>query len=81
MPAECRTPLQRWSTAFHELYPDVEGVAYRSSLTGRLCIALYERAESAVDDGARVLIHRALADPLLHRTVLSVADEIGYAII
>ena len=72
---------QRWSTAFHELYPSIQGVIYRSSLTGRFCVALYERAEGAFEDGAKVAIHRSLADPLMHRTILSVADEIGYALI
>jgi len=72
---------QRWSRAFHALHPAIAGVYYRSSLTGRPCVALYERAESALADHTPVSLHRSLDDPLLHHAILSIADEIGYSIV
>lgn len=71
---------QRWSRAFHEVHTDVVGVRYPSSLTGRPCLALYERAEATLRESTELLFHRALADPALHDVVRQVADDIGYAI-
>ena len=72
---------QRWSIVFHKIYPTVDGVGYRSSLTGRRCVALYERAEDTLGGGARVELHRAPADATMHRAIVTVADEIGYSLI
>lgn len=72
---------QRWSRAFHDAYPGIGGVRYPSSLTGRPCVALYERVEPALAEAAELLFHRALADPALQDVVRRVADEIGYATI
>lgn len=72
---------QRWSRAFHEAYPGIDGVRCPSSLTGRPCVALYERAEPSLAEAAELLFHRALADPALQDVVRRLADEIGYAIV
>ena len=72
---------QRWSRAFHDAYPDLAGVRYPSSLTGRPCIALYERAEPSIAGSAELLLHRALADASLQDVVRRIADEIGYSVV
>ena len=72
---------QRWSRAFHAAYPGIDGVRYPSSLTGRPCIALYERAEPALAERAELRFNRALADPALQEVIRRVADQIGYAIV
>ena len=71
---------QRWSSAFHEVHTEIVGVRYPSSLTGRPCVALYERAEATLQTSTELLFHRALSDPALHDVVRQVADDIGCAV-
>lgn len=35
---------QQWSRAIHEAYPAIQGLTHLSTLTGRRCFALFERA-------------------------------------
>lgn len=72
---------QNWSRGFYEAYPEIQGLYYRSSLTNRPTVALYERADSPAVFPANPLFHRALADPTLHRALLVVSEEIGYGLI
>ena len=72
---------QRWSQAFHDTYPGIDGLLYPSSLTGRPCVALYERAAPAVGGSSTLRLHRALADAALHGAVIAAAETIGYAVV
>ena len=72
---------QRRSRAFHDAYPGIQGVLYPSSLTGRPCVALYERAREDVGGGSTLRLHRALDDRALHDALVAAADTIGYAIV
>jgi len=72
---------QNWSRGFYEAYPDIQGLYYRSSLTNRPTIALYERANRNSMFPANPLFHRALSDPTLHGALVAVDEEIGYGLI
>ncbi len=44
-----RAQARKWSRAFHEAWPDIEGICYRSSLNADwIAYALYERARDAL---------------------------------
>ena len=72
---------QNWSRGFYDSYPEIQGVYYRSSLTGRPSIALYERARSAGIFPRAPSFHRALADPPLLDALRNVVEEIGYTLL
>jgi hypothetical protein len=69
---------QTWSRGFYEAYPEIDGLYYLSSLTNRPTIALYERANRATVFPQHTRMHRALTDPLLHKALTLIVDEIGY---
>ena len=73
---------QNWSRGFYEAYPQIHGLYYPSSLTNKPIIALYERV--VADTGAlqaRTKFHRALADPVMHKPLTIIAEQIGYGLI
>ena len=72
---------QRWSQGFYDAYPAIRGLYYASSLTNRPAIALYERANNNDMFPSNTRLHRALADPVLHKPLIIVAQEIGYRFI
>ena len=72
---------QNWSRGFHDSYQEMQGIYYRSSLTGRPAIALYERARSAGVFPRAPRIHRALSDPALLDALRNVVEEIGYTLL
>lgn len=72
---------QNWSRGFHEVYSEVHGLHYRSSLTNQPTVALYERAAERSLLPATTRLHRALADPLMHIPLAAIAAEIGYGLI
>lgn len=72
---------QNWSRGFYEAYPDIQGLYYRSSLTNRPTIALYERANKPSMFPGNPLFHRALTDPTLHKALVALGAEIGYGLI
>lgn len=72
---------QNWSRGFYDSYPAIQGVYYRSSLTGRPAIALYERAQSAGAFPRAPKFHRALGDPALLDALRIVVEEIGYTLL
>lgn len=72
---------QNWSRGFFDTYPEIHGLYYFSSLTNRPTIALYERADALELWPAHTLFHRALADPLMHKALTVIVDEIGYNLV
>ena len=72
---------QRWSQGFYDAYPEIHGLYYASSLTNHTAIALYERADTTDLFPSTPRLHRALADPVLHKPLMIVAQEIGYKFI
>ncbi len=72
---------QNWSRGFYDVYSEVHGLYYRSSLTNEPVAAFYDRAAEESLLPAIPRLHRALADPLMHQPLVEVADEIGYGLI
>jgi hypothetical protein len=75
-----RSRSQRWSRAVYEVYPEVVGVYYPSSMyRNRPCAALYERGAEALPK--RPEFHRPLRDPALLPVIRRVAKDIGYGLV
>lgn len=72
---------QNWSRGFYEVYEEVHGLYYRSSLTNRPAVVLYERANQSDLFPTNPVFHRALADPTLHRALMTIGEEIGYGLL
>ncbi len=72
---------QAWSRGFYEAYPDIHGLYYLSSLTNRPTIALYEGSNTPALFPDATRFHRALADPLVHKALTVIVDEIGYGLV
>ena len=72
---------QNWSRGFYEAYEGAHGLYYRSSLTNRPAVVLYERANHPALLPTNPVFHRALADPTLHKALVMVGEEIGYGLL
>ena len=72
---------QNWSRGLYEAYGEAHGLYYRSSLTNRPAVALYERANQPGLFPTNPILHRALADPTLHKAMAMVGEEIGYGVL
>lgn len=74
-----RPRARRWSQAIFAAYPEVEGLIYPSSMNANEpCVALYERARSALP--AHPTFHRALVDPSLLTPFRDAARRFGYGL-
>lgn len=70
-----RAMARQWAQEIHR-HHDVDGVAYSSSVWGPgRCIALWERAESAMP--AEPTAHRLLDDPAISDAVAAAAVRLG----
>jgi hypothetical protein len=75
-----RAWARSWSAAIYDLYPEIGGLWYPSSMAAnRPSFAFYERAATALP--AAPVFHRALADPLLFPWLRAAADEFGYGLV
>lgn len=75
-----RTQSRKWSRLFHEAFPSIDGVLYRSSLNPSwLLLALYERAHRTMPDtpNFRVL----LTDPTVEHLVKRAARVCNYDVV
>ncbi|MFP2925886.1 RES family NAD+ phosphorylase [Pyxidicoccus sp. 3LG] len=78
--SESRRQARRWSKAFHEAYPTIDGLWYGSAMNGNQpAVALYERAEDALAPGFEV--DRSLAHPWLQRAVRGIGLTLGYRVV
>ncbi len=67
---------QHWAREIYAQYPDLDGIAYPSSMAGHgEAVALFERATDALP--ANPEFHRALADPVLHAAITRSAELLG----
>ena len=74
-----RARSRRWSRAFYDAFPGIQGLYYPSSMYGnRPSLALYERAASSMPE--LPVFHRSLADPALRPVLGRTAEDIGYDI-
>jgi len=74
-----RPRARRWARAIYQAYPQLEGLAYPSSMhANQTTIALFERAADAL--AATPAFHRGLDDPGLLLALSEVAAKIGYGL-
>ncbi len=66
---------QQWSRAAYEGYPDIHGLAYFSTMTGRRAYALYERARPLLS-GHPTMRRRLAANSLVDH-LKSIAHDLG----
>ncbi len=71
---------QNWSRGFYAAYAEIDGLYTPSSRTNRPAIVLYERASTSLFPG-NTLLHGALADPLMHKALTVIVDEIRYGLV
>ena len=76
-----RERAREWSRDFHEAYPTIDGLRYRSSMSGggNVAMALYERAIDAMP--TQDLVRVPLGHPEMRREVVDVAERIGYEVV
>ncbi len=76
---ESRRKTWAWSRYFYEspaIYGSVHGVIYASARNGKDAVALYERAQGAVDRPNQSVL--PLSDPTLELDLLRIADATGF---
>lgn len=74
-----RSHSQNWSRGFYDVYSQIDGVLFPSSLTNKTVVALYERSLDAGSPFSRLpIVHRALADPTLNTAIRNACRDIGY---
>ncbi|HEY0155857.1 MAG TPA: RES family NAD+ phosphorylase [Thermoanaerobaculia bacterium] len=75
-----REQARKWSRVFHEAWPDIDGICYRSSLNPQwLAFALYERAARAIPPTP--LLHAPLTDSRLAPLIANAVAETGYELV
>ena len=75
-----KSSARLWARAFHEIYPQIQGLIHPSAMAGgRYNVALNERALHAIS--ATPQIHYDLADRKIDRVVRKAAGSIGYCIV
>ncbi len=75
-----RPRAQRWSRAFHDAFPDIDGVLYPSSMNANEpAAALYERAKRVMPAHPR--FHRQLADPTVLTMLKNACFAVNYALL
>ena len=73
-----RKIARNWSRGFYDIYPEIEGLYFRTSMTGDIAIVLYECAllETPFDKSPK--FHRPLNDPMLSVPLQQACIDIGY---
>jgi hypothetical protein len=75
-----RSTARAWARAIYETHPDLDGLAYGSSVWGPgLCAALWERSASAFP--AASVAYRSLNDPALSIAVRAAAFDLGTTLV
>ena len=75
-----KSSARRWASAIHEIHPGIQGLIYRSSMTGgRDAVALNERVVDALP--STPTIHYDLADRKVDRILRKAAGSIGYCVV
>jgi len=75
-----KSSARRWARAFHEIYPQIRGLIYPSTMAGGCdAVALNERALPAIPCAPQ--IHYDLADRKIGRILRKAAGSIGYCVV
>lgn len=75
-----RSTARGWSRDFYTAYPAIDGLRYRSSMSGGndFALAIYERGATAMP--ARPVLSLPLAHPHITGSLVAAAERIGYGI-
>ncbi|MGF6860819.1 hypothetical protein ABIE69_001387 [Rhodobacteraceae bacterium MBR-64] len=76
-----RDITRAWSRDFHEAYPQIAGLRYRSAMSGgqAIALALYERASATLP--AAPVLDLPLDHPALRAALVRGAQRLGYTIL
>lgn len=75
-----RPRARRWSQVIASAWPDLDGLLYGSSMNASApCVALYERARSAMP--AHPVFNRQLADPAMTTLLMNACADLNYALV
>lgn len=69
---------RNWSRGFYEAYEEIEGLYFRSSMTGAIALALYERVMIDPPFESVPIFHKQLSDQLMREPLSEVCEDIGY---
>ncbi len=72
---------QNWARGFYEVYTDIYGFYYPSSMTNRPAVALNERVDLLEVFPRTPTFHRALSDPLLLTPLRNAARDLSYGLV
>lgn len=72
---------QNWARGFYDIYAEIEGLYYPSSITNEPAVALNERASHNKVIPSTPSFHRALSDPVLLTPLRNAARELGYDLV
>ena len=78
LPAGPRSTCRRWARAIRVTWPDLDGLAVPSTMTGRPNVVLWRPAANSLPESPS--FSRALADPLVWSIAQDAATEVGYRI-
>ena len=70
-----------WSRGFYDVYAEIQGFYYPSSLTNEPTITLNERADPAEVFPPTPSFHRALSDPALLTPLRNAASQLNYGLL
>lgn len=77
-----RSVSRTWARAFHESFPEIDGIYYPSSMhANRPAMVLNERARDAGVMPVQACFHRSLGDPAILSILRNAAHELGYALL
>ena len=77
-----RSVSRTWARAFHDSWPEIEGLYYPSSMhANRPAMVLSERAREAGVMPNQASFHRSLGDPAILGILRNAAHALGYALL
>ena len=77
-----RSVSRTWARAFHDTYPEIDGLYYPSSMhANRPAMVLNERARETGVVPEQPSFHRSLGDPAILSILRNAAHALGYALL
>ena len=77
-----RSVSRAWARAFHDAWPEIEGLYYPSSMhANRPAMVFTERAADGGVMPESPSLHRSLGDPAVLSVLRNAARELGYALL
>lgn len=72
-----RRSTQAWSRQIYEMFPNIDGLRYRSKFSGRTSWCLYERCRRILPESP--IVDLPLHHPQVRKPVQAVCEALGYA--